>query len=1374
MKTKTFFLLLMMYFTSAVIAQPVINFAGFTNNPILQPSAGQWDADAVFTPKVILYDNTIIMFYNGSVDAFNQPISIGYATSEDGFSFDKEIINSPILEGDGTGFDAWSVSLGAVYNNDGQWLLFYAGKSSASTAMENAIGRATATDLNGPWTRLEDPILEVGSETEWDSHFIYPQSIILVENEYYLYYWAGNAYPGGTWYLGLATSTNGIDWTKYDDPATTDPPFSESDPILGPSINGQFDQSSIVGCSVNKKDIGYEMFFGGWNESIAECSIGYATSLDGVAWAKDDENNPIYAWNDDPYASAQNFHVIELPSVIVTGSNYCVYYDYFTASGEIGVATSEAVSSIIHVPDDQPTIQAAIDVATDGDTVLVAQGTYFENINFLGKAITVASYYLMEPDSAHIYNTVIDGSQPEDPERAAVVTLESGEDTTSVIQGFTIQGGMGNLVVDQNVRGGGGLFFDGSGAKIINNIIRNNTLDSDGYCYGGGISQGPLNCTAYIVISDNVIYNNSTTAELESMGGGIYTNGPTILENCIITNNTCHSNSDRSAAGGVILGGLSETYVHIINNTISFNTVSSNTTQNEAVVCGGMWIYMCFGLVSSNTIEGNTISSNHQGWAPGVHIGFCDTDLVFEKNSVIHNTTESGSSFGGGICLWQGCATLNRNLIAGNTGSHGGGIYISNPNSDLAILDHNTIVDNSAISYGGAIYIDDGDLLVTNSILWGNTSTLSNQIIGPTAAVNYSDVEMEDTNTYPGEGNINEDPLFADPVNGDYLLTVSSPCIDAGDPACPPDPDLTRCDMGAYYYDYVTLYNVPAYVPTIQEGINRATGGDTVLVADGTYFENINFLGKSITVASHFLINGNEDHITNTIIDGSQPSIPALASVVSFFSEETENSILTGFTITGGTGYYMPAGGGWPAIRAGGGIAVNLAGPTISYNRIVNNSAICEEGMSDGAGISCGPPMTPYHITIEHNVIENNHSNSLMNPGAAGISVFGPATIKNNVISNNLCEADSSQCGPSGLLCAYGTVTVEDNEIIHNKAYSHYNTPTKLGGIGAGAGMLFANGLVKGNTIAHNRVKAAPGDTSFAAGILVEYCPTEILLDGNFIHHNGFDGDFSYGGGMAIWYGGATLHNNMIYGDSATYGAGICMFDTNAVAAQVDIVNNTVTGNVASHGGNGLFAHRTGVNAVNTIFWSPDNSSVSEVMTESSETDITYSLIHGNWNGQGNIDADPLFVDAANFNFHLSEQSPCVNAGTNNVIYPLLDFEGDDRPYENTPVDIGADESDYLVGIFIQAIENNTCELTIKPNPVKQTATIEYKILQKGWIQISVCDLSGKTVKILEDKYSDKGTFRLLWNISGLEKGIYLVRLKSDGGIASQKAVIME
>ena len=127
-------------------------------------------------------------------------------------------------------------------------------------------------------------------------------------------------------------------------------------------------------------------------------------------------------------------------------------------------------AQIIHVPGDQPSIQAGINATVNGDTVLVDPGTYYENINFKNKAITVASNFIFTGDTSHITNTIIDGSQPTNPDSASVVYFISGEDTTSILQGFTITGGRGTYLPTTR-RGGGGILCYYSGAKILNNHI---------------------------------------------------------------------------------------------------------------------------------------------------------------------------------------------------------------------------------------------------------------------------------------------------------------------------------------------------------------------------------------------------------------------------------------------------------------------------------------------------------------------------------------------------------------------------------------------------------------------------------------------------------------------------------------------------------------------------------------------------------------------------------------------------------------------------------------------------------------------------------------------------------------------------------------
>ena len=246
------------------------------------------------------------------------------------------------------------------------------------------------------------------------------------------------------------------------------------------------------------------------------------------------------------------------------------------------LSAHQTLAATIHVPADYTTIQGAIDVAVDGDFVLVAPDTYVENIDFLGKAITLQS-----ESGAEV--TIIDGNQSD----TAVVSFVNGEQADSVLDGFTIRNGNAS-----------GLYLFVCSPTITNCVITENSATEGGgiYCW---MPQGPR-----ATITNCVIAENSATE-----GGGIYC----YRANPTLEYSTISGNTATDKGGGIYWD-------------------STNASPKNCIVWGNaapIGPQLAFSYDDWPGIYDLTVSyCDVQGGEAGVYLDYPDEDLYWLEGNI--------------------------------------------------------------------------------------------------------------------------------------------------------------------------------------------------------------------------------------------------------------------------------------------------------------------------------------------------------------------------------------------------------------------------------------------------------------------------------------------------------------------------------------------------------------------------------------------------------------------------------------------------------------------------------------------------------------------------------------------------------------------
>lgn len=433
---------------------------------------------------------------------------------------------------------------------------------------------------------------------------------------------------------------------------------------------------------------------------------------------------------------------------------------------------------------------------------------------------------------------------------------------------------------------------------------------------------------------------------------------------------------------------------------------------------------------------------------------------------------------------------------------------------------------------------------------------------------------------------------------------------------------------------------------TISHAISEASSGDTITVRAGTYTENINFNGKNIELVNEDIDDWSVDDwsvVEALVIDGSNGS----NSTVLFTGDETSSCVLSGFTITGGTGW-----------QAG------------------DNSL-------NGGGISCsGGDTNNTHATITKCIITGNQATY-----GGGVAFFSGA-MEDCIISKNIAArggggiaycGDVWQCTePEILRC-----------IIRNNIVNDNNYP------GGGGGLTHVHGLLLSCQITGNWIRFAGGGINRPYGAI-----RNCTIAGNSAYGAYLNGEFQTDGtGGGIYCGYADIDNCIIWGNVSGEFAdeGQLRYCENATVAYSCIQDGYAAGS------NIMVSDPCFVNSFDFADYTPsannnlnkinvyvgswhaeddvieyDDDGVVRTITDVTDNTITFTpalssaseankIVH-NW-GPGVTDVDE--------DWHLLSTSPCVDEGDDtDVGGNEEDIDGEDRIMGET-VDMGADEVDW-------------------------------------------------------------------------------------------------
>jgi hypothetical protein len=451
-----------------------------------------------------------------------------------------------------------------------------------------------------------------------------------------------------------------------------------------------------------------------------------------------------------------------IDETVIENISYTYVVDVFDQHSNYGRSNVAEIDfpniSTYLVPSQYSDISSAINVASTGDSIIVAAGVYYASSILVDKNLTIGSEYLLTDDSLAIVNTIIDGT--------GSFTQFNILDDVSIVGLSIINGGTsGSIDCADNLN----LTIDH--CKITQSL--GNGINIGDYS-SATISATTINTISSTGISFNV-ENTSLTIIGSHFDGNYY---------AIDNSGGCANSSiliDRTSITGSSIG------IELSNsNSVDLTIRSSNINENSCAIDfrgNNNSIALDSVNILDNVYDGSGLEIV-LNLSEGV-IGSIRNSNFIGNNSVSLVYTDFGSAIDWYRCKIVGNSSNAQFMIVS------GGFFncIIEENNTSYYLLYTRLIENSVIcsnNVSGIFF--QGTSPIINSIIWNN----SNSVYYIGTSIRYSNIQEE----VEGIGNIMIDPQFSD---SDYHLSVESPCIDSGNPSPEyNDLDGSRNDMGVY------------------------------------------------------------------------------------------------------------------------------------------------------------------------------------------------------------------------------------------------------------------------------------------------------------------------------------------------------------------------------------------------------------------------------------------------------------------------------------------------------------------------------------------------------------------------------------------------